>query len=153
MYWTTTYIALYELHFTNILTTVEPMSNDHPHQWPSLLYDHILCDGQCFRFVRSLTNNHPSNATNDRIRWNVLPRGRPIRVVYFQESRMALQHPPPMVDYYNVALRHIWSNSIIFLWTFFYFGDATTTDGRCLVTIVTSPPALRHLCTNSSVLS
>ena len=27
--------------------TVEPLSNDHPHQRPSLLYDHILCDGQC----------------------------------------------------------------------------------------------------------
>ena len=24
--------------------TVEPLSNDHPHQRPSLLYDHILCD-------------------------------------------------------------------------------------------------------------
>ena len=61
-------------------STVEPLSNDHPHQRPSLLYDHISCDGQCFLFVRSLTNDHPSNATNDRVRWNVLPRGRPYRV-------------------------------------------------------------------------
>ena len=38
--------------------TVEPLSNDHPHQRPSLLYDHILCDGQCFLFVRSLTKDH-----------------------------------------------------------------------------------------------
>ena len=60
--------------------TVEPLSNDHPHQRPSLLYDHISCDGQCFLFVRSLTNDHPSNATNDRVRWNFLPRGRPYRV-------------------------------------------------------------------------
>ena len=34
---------------------------------PQLLYDHILCDGQCFLFVRSLTNDHPSDATNDRV--------------------------------------------------------------------------------------
>ena len=60
--------------------TVEPLLNDHPHQRPPLLYDHISCDGQCFLFVRSLTNDHPSNATNDRVRWNFLPRGRPYRV-------------------------------------------------------------------------
>ena len=56
---------------------VEPLSNDHPHQRPSILYDHISCDGQCFLFVRSLTIDHPSNATNDRVRWNFLPRGLP----------------------------------------------------------------------------
>ena len=54
--------------------TVEPLSNDHPHQRPSLLYDHISCDGQCFLFVQSLTDDHPSNATSDRVRWNFLPR-------------------------------------------------------------------------------
>ena len=36
-----------------IFSTVEPLSNDHPHQRPSLLYDHISCDGQCFLFIRS----------------------------------------------------------------------------------------------------
>ena len=61
-------------------TTVEPLSNDHPHQWPSLLCDHISCDRQCFLFVRSLTNDHPSNEANDRVRWNFLPRGWPHRV-------------------------------------------------------------------------
>ena len=57
--------------------TVEPLSNDHPHQRPSLLYDHILCDGQCFLFVRSLTDDNPSDATHDRVRWDFLPRERP----------------------------------------------------------------------------
>ena len=33
------------------LGTVEPLSNDHPHQRLSLLYDHMLGDGQCFLFV------------------------------------------------------------------------------------------------------
>ena len=88
--------------------TVEPLSNDHPHQRPSLLYDHILFDGQCFLFVRSLTNDHPSDATNDRVRWDFLPRERPLRV---QESRVAVQHPFPMVYYYNVVPRHLSSNS------------------------------------------
>ena len=60
--------------------TVEPLSNDHPHQRPSLLYYHISCDGQCFLFVRSLTDDHPSNATSDLVKWNFLPLGRPHRV-------------------------------------------------------------------------
>ena len=93
--------------------TVELLSNDHPHQRPSLSYDHILCDGQCFLFVRSLTNDHPSDATNDRVRWDFLPRERPPRLhVYFQELQVAVQHPFPMVYYYNVMPRHLSSNSI-----------------------------------------
>ena len=44
------------------------------------LYTTIFRDGQCFLFVRSLTDDNPSNATNDRVRWNFLPRGRPLQV-------------------------------------------------------------------------
>ena len=45
-------------------STVEPLMNDHPHQRPSLSYDHISCDGQWFLFVNeSLTNDHPSYTT------------------------------------------------------------------------------------------
>ena len=44
--------------------TVEPLTNDHPHQRPSLSYDHISCDGQWFLFVyESLTSDHPSYTT------------------------------------------------------------------------------------------
>ena len=44
--------------------TVEPLTNDHPHQRPSLSYDHISCDGQGFLFVyESLTSDHPSYTT------------------------------------------------------------------------------------------
>ena len=39
------------VQFCEFVGTVEPLSNDHPHQRPSLLYDHILCDGHCFLFV------------------------------------------------------------------------------------------------------
>ena len=48
------------LYISNILmlnepsknaSTVEPLTNDHPHQRPSLSYDHISCDGQWFLFV------------------------------------------------------------------------------------------------------
>ena len=44
--------------------TVEPLTNDHPHQRPSLSYDHISCDGLCILFVyESLTSDHPSYTT------------------------------------------------------------------------------------------
>ena len=44
--------------------TVEPLTNDHPHQRPSLSYDHISCDGQWILFVyESLTSDHPSYTT------------------------------------------------------------------------------------------
>ena len=46
------------------ISTVEPLTNDHPHQRPSLSYDHILCDGLCILFVfESLTSDHPSYTT------------------------------------------------------------------------------------------
>ena len=46
------------------ISTVEPLTNDHPHQRPSLSYDHISCDGQWFLFVyESLTSDHPSYTT------------------------------------------------------------------------------------------
>ena len=68
-------------------STVESLSNDHPHQRPSFLYDHISCDGLCSLFVRSLTDDHPSNATNNRVRWNFLPRVRPLRVQCISKDR------------------------------------------------------------------
>ena len=44
--------------------TPEGLTNDHPHQRPSLSYDHISCDGQWFLFVyESLTSDHPSYTT------------------------------------------------------------------------------------------
>ena len=49
------------------LSTVEPLTNDHPHQRPSLSYDHISCDGQWFLFVyESLTSDHPSYTTTPK---------------------------------------------------------------------------------------
>ena len=76
-------------NLTGIYTddTVDPLSNDHPLQRPSLLYDHILCDGQCFLFVPSLTDDHPSDATNDRVRWDFLPRERPSRLQCISKNR------------------------------------------------------------------
>ena len=50
--------------------TVEPLTNDHPHQRPSLSYDHISCDGQWFLFVyESLTSDHPSYTTTSMWFW------------------------------------------------------------------------------------
>ena len=52
----------------NVATsTVEPLTNDHPHQRPSLSYDHISCDGQWFLFVyESLTSDHHSYTTTPK---------------------------------------------------------------------------------------
>ena len=98
-----------------ICCTVEPLSNDHPHQRPSLLYDHILCDGHCFLFVRSLTNDHPSDATNDRVRWDFLPRERPPRLQCISKNRgwrFNIRSQSCTRYYYNVVPRHLSSNSI-----------------------------------------
>ena len=51
-------------------STVEPLMNDHPHQRPSLSYDHISCDGQWLLFVyESLTSDHPSYTTTPMWFW------------------------------------------------------------------------------------
>ena len=53
-----------------IIATVEPLTNDHPHQRPSLSYDHISCDGQWFLFVyESLTSDNPSYMTRPMWFW------------------------------------------------------------------------------------
>ena len=53
-----------------VVVTVEPLTNDHPHQRPSLSYDHISCDGQWFLFVyESLTSDHPSYTTTPMWFW------------------------------------------------------------------------------------
>ena len=54
----------YSNRYVQFNDTVEPLTNDHPHQRPSLSYDHISCDGQWFLFVyESLTSDHPSYTT------------------------------------------------------------------------------------------
>ena len=136
---------IWKIFCFSISITVEPLTNDHPHQRPSLLYDHISCNGQCFLFVRSLTNDYPSNATNDRGRWDFLPRERPLRVQCISKNRgyVALQHPFPWWIF--TMLRSDTFEVIQLLLTLFYFGDTTTTfsDRRTLHRYnVASPPAL-----------
>ena len=54
----------------SLICTVEPLTNDHPHQRPSLSYDHISCYGQWFLFVyESLTSDHPSYTTTPMWFW------------------------------------------------------------------------------------
>ena len=56
--------AKYQIGAIHTADTVEPLTNDHPHQRPSLSYDRISCDGQWFLFVyESLTSDHPSYTT------------------------------------------------------------------------------------------
>ena len=70
--------------------------------------------------------------------------------VYFQ----ALQHPFPMVDYYNVVPGHLSSNSIalnfLLFWRRRYNDVLRSTLHRYNVA---SPPALRNLCSNLSALN
>ena len=55
---------------SNDFSTVEPLTNDHPHQRPSLSYDHISCDGLCILCVyESLTSDHPSYTTTPMWFW------------------------------------------------------------------------------------
>ena len=52
------------INFLFVICTVELLTNDHPHQRPSLSYDHISCDGQGILCVyESLTSDHPSYTT------------------------------------------------------------------------------------------
>ena len=115
------------------------------------LYDHILCDGQCFLFVPSLRRDQrPGQMGFSPSRTTTSP------IVYFQESLMAVQHPFPMVDYYNVLPRHLSSNSIalnfLLIWRPCYNNVLRSTLPRY---DVASPPALRHICSrpNSSALN
>ena len=64
-------LAVIQCRYTvELRGTVEPLSNDHPHPRPSLSYDHISCDGQCFLFVyESLTSDHPSYTTTPMWFW------------------------------------------------------------------------------------
>ena len=55
---------------SNSHSTVEPLTNDHPHQRPSLSYEHISCDGQGILCVyESLTSDHPSYTTTPMWFW------------------------------------------------------------------------------------
>ena len=69
-------------------STVEPLTNDHPHQRPSLSYDHISCDGQWFLFVyESLTSDHPSYTTTPMWFWGwSYKRGSTVTVHLHKES-------------------------------------------------------------------
>ena len=121
--------------------------NDHP----SYKYDHISCDGQCFLCVRSLTDDHPSNATNDRVKWYFLPCGWPLQVQCISKNH-GWRFNIRSQRWISTMLSSDTFKVIQLLWTFFYFGDATTmfSDRRTLHRYnVASPPALRHLCSRA----
>ena len=113
-----------------------------------LIYDHILCGCECFLFVRSLTNDHPSD---DRVRWDFLPRERPPRIAGGGSTSV-----PNYVLLRNVVPRHLSSNSIDL--NFLLFGRRRYNDvlrSTLPRYDVASPPALRHSCNrpNSSALN
>ena len=83
--------------------TVEPLTNDHPHQRPSLSYDHISCDGQWFLFVyESLTSDHPSYTTKPMWFWGwSYKRGSTVFVNWKWRSHFAKRR-------YHNAITHAW---------------------------------------------
>ena len=124
-------------------STVEPLTNDHPHQRPSLLYDHILCDGHTFLFVRSLTNDHPSDATNDRVRWDFLPRERPPPLQCISKNRgwrFNIRSQSCIITMLCLDTFQV----IKLIWTIFYFGDDATTTFSNRHGIVTMLPVCRR---------
>ena len=58
--------------------------------------------------------------------------------VYFQESRVSLQHP--LVNYYNVALRRLRSNSAALNFPLFWRHYNDVLDGGCIVTMLPASP-------------
>ena len=58
-------------------STVEPLMNDHPHLRPPAFYDCFFIDGMSTLYKRSLTNDHPADATNDHGNLNFTPDERP----------------------------------------------------------------------------
>ena len=72
----------------------EPLTNDHPHQRPSLSYDHISCDGQWFLFVyESLTSDHPSYTTTPMWFWGwSYKRGSPVQHVCCAQPNTDICH-------------------------------------------------------------
>ena len=58
-------------------TTVEPLTNDHPHLRPPAFYDRFFIDGMSTLYKCSLTNDHPADTTNDHGNLNFTPDERP----------------------------------------------------------------------------
>ena len=44
-------------------STVEPLTNDHPHLRPPAFYNRMFIDGMSTLYKQPLTNDHPADAT------------------------------------------------------------------------------------------
>ena len=98
-----------------------PSPTTIPLIWPYFVWRTL------FSVVRSLTNDHPSDATNDRVRWDFLPRERPPRLQCISKNRG-----------WRFNIRSQWwiitmlcldtFQEIQLIWTFFYL--ATTPQRR-----------------------
>ena len=59
------YVVYFYKIFKYFGSTVEPLTNDHPHLRPPAFYDRFFIDGMPTLYKRPLTNDHPADATND----------------------------------------------------------------------------------------
>ena len=99
--------------------TVEPLTNDHPHQRPSLSYDHILCDDSAFCLY-----TNPSRATIPLIRPHQCDsEGGRIRgvLLYSQLTKpkvLVVQH---LILYYNMHHKDFYAKFTINMWNLFHY--------------------------------
>ena len=134
-----------------VAVTVEPPSNDHPHQRPYFVWRTVFS-------VCAIPDRRPSLRRDQRPGQMGFSPSRTTTspTVYFQESRLAVQHPFQMVDCYNVVPRHLSSNLIALNFLLFWRGHYNDVLKSTLHRYdVARPPALRHIRSrpNSSALN
>ena len=101
------------------------LTNDHPHQRPSLSYDHISCDGEWFLFVyESLTSDHPSYTTTPMWFWGwSYKRGSTVSPLQWitNQSWLWQKYPHPLTQsgqmYPSInSQTHFTEHCIVALW-------------------------------------
>ena len=123
------------------LSPVEPLSSDHPHQRPYFVWRSVFCLYD--PWPTTIPQTRPTTGSDgifslasDHFKYSVFP------IIMGGASTSVLC----LLDYYNVALRHLWSNSIALsvLLLRQCYNDVISYN-------VASPPALRHSSLSSSV--
>ena len=128
--------------------TVEPLQNDH---WSSTIIPFIRPDfvWRTVFSVCAVPDRRPSLRCDHRpnkMEFSLSRTTTSIQCIHFQEPRVALQNPFPMVDYYNVALKHLWSNSIDLNFLIICRRCKDVLDRRCNVIML--PARRRSRCSN-----
>ena len=90
--------------------------------------------------MRSLTDDHPSNATNDRVRWNFLPLGRPLQVQCMSNNSTSVPNGGLLQCCTQIPLKEFNCFELSFILA--TLQRRSQIDVRCIVTML---PARRGL--------